>query len=333
MKKINWEILALTRFILAAIVIVNHLTDYTDVGCLNWFKKLGAFEAILGFLLISGFSIGKSIQRNKENYFLRRIKRIYPVYLASILFLVGVAGLKTDFSSIIYFIFNLLFLNHIFTATSFVGPAWTLATEVWLYTLAPFFLKLSQKALIGIIAGSFAAFAIYTAGRTLYHWPYFSGTSYGINLILLAFIWVAGFVLATHPESKSITKIIALLFVGHIVLSFAIQGAYRIKHNEIQLLINTDLPEYILKSICLLFSYIVVVRNNTIKEPGHVANRVFNFLGNISYPLYLTHITSYELMVKYFHINNRFALILASILISSIVYYIFDFYTKKRTVA
>ena len=61
LNKTNWEFLSIARFILALIVMFGHLSEYLDI-C--FFKIVGdsAFEAVFGFLLISGFSIGKSIK-------------------------------------------------------------------------------------------------------------------------------------------------------------------------------------------------------------------------------------------------------------------------------
>jgi peptidoglycan/LPS O-acetylase OafA/YrhL len=85
-EKVNWEILSLTRFLLALIVMIGHLQEFSSLAFLKWYTYLGSFEAILGFLLISGLSIGKSISKNRNNYFKRRIQRIYPVYFVSIIF-------------------------------------------------------------------------------------------------------------------------------------------------------------------------------------------------------------------------------------------------------
>ena len=82
--KFNWELLSITRFMLAFIVMAVHLGNADHTRFLNWASAFGGFESVLGFLLISGFSIGKSISKNKESYFKRRVARIYPVYLASL---------------------------------------------------------------------------------------------------------------------------------------------------------------------------------------------------------------------------------------------------------
>ena len=57
-EKINWELLAITRFLLASVVMFTHIKEFAANGGQEWFGYLNALIAIHGFLLISGFSIG-----------------------------------------------------------------------------------------------------------------------------------------------------------------------------------------------------------------------------------------------------------------------------------
>ncbi len=83
---VNWPVLALARFVLAFIVVSAHAVNYTSApGPLGLVGHFNPFNAVMGFLLISGLSIGKSILSVREGFFIRRVKRIYPVYMASIL--------------------------------------------------------------------------------------------------------------------------------------------------------------------------------------------------------------------------------------------------------
>ena len=133
---------------LAFIVMAVHLNNTDHTHFLTWASYFGGFEAVLGFLLISGFSIGKSISKNKQSYFKRRIARIYPVYLASLAtaLLVSFSGLNLSVLPILGL--NLIFAIQIFTLNSFGLPTWTLALEVWLYAIAPLLLKLNYKQLL-----------------------------------------------------------------------------------------------------------------------------------------------------------------------------------------
>jgi peptidoglycan/LPS O-acetylase OafA/YrhL len=293
----------------------------------------GAFEAIFGFLLISGLSIGKSIAKNKESYFKRRANRIYPVYIASILFQWAVIQpTSVDLLFIGVLLLNVLFLNQILTNISFVEPAWTLAVEVWLYCLAPWFLKLSFKQVFVIIYTSVICYVAFTCGRTLFNWNYYSGIGYGLNILFLAFVWVIGFALAVFPEKRRFIILnIALIFILHIGLSASIQAAYRYKHNEVSMFIGSDLIGFAFKSLCLLMVYLVVVYNHRFPTFTTFTKKTFTLLGNISYPLYLTHITSFVLLKKW-NISNSTGMIVFSLGVSYIIYILFDSYSKKREV-
>src|ERR1700721_1783490 len=83
-ERSGWDVLSLLRFLLAFVVAVGHLDPFAALGPLRAVENLGSFEAILGFLLISGYSIGHSIQKKPVGFTRRRMLRIYPVYLAAV---------------------------------------------------------------------------------------------------------------------------------------------------------------------------------------------------------------------------------------------------------
>lgn len=331
-KTINWELLAFMRFLLAFIVFAGHASSFSEnVGPLPWINTFGSFEAILGFLLISGLSIGKSILRNQKGFLKRRVQRIYPVYIASIIFCYIIDPHPISIGFIFFMFINLIFLNHVLTSTSFVGPAWTLSLEVWLYALAPFFFKLSYKKLLVITYVSFLCYCLYTCGRTLFHWPYYAGTEFGINLIFLSFIWLAGFSLAVYKEKlKNISLHIAVFFVLHFVLTTMIQIAFRIKNQQPEMIITADMIDFVGKAICLFGIYYVVILNPTVPSFSLTTKKVFNLLGNISYPLYLTHMSVIELCKK-LNIIHWQLVVLFSLVVAFLVYWSFDFYSKRRT--
>jgi len=333
MKKIvyNWEILAATRFLLAIIVLLEHMpTTLYKIKGPSYLTRLGAFEAVLGFLIISGLSIGKSIQKNQDSYFKRRIQRIYPIYLVSIIihFLVVMTDITPYFIMILFF--NLIFLNNIFTTFSYIVAAWSLSLEVWLYALAPYLYKLSYKTLLIIIYISFGAFLFYTTGRTLFHWPYYAGLTGGLNLPIFAFIWITGFVYSNYPEKYKFIRLNVLgLFAIYITLTVGIEILHQIKHHEIGTYISKDLPSDISKSSLLLIVYFVVFYNHYITKLPRTVKIIFTILGNISYPLYLTHRSIFILLNK-LGVENIPLAIGTTLLVAYLVYYLFDFYTKKR---
>ncbi len=341
MSKVNWEILAFLRFILASVVMIGHLSEGRDLGFLKVFTYLGSFEAILGFLVISGFSIGRSIIRNQENYFKRRIFRIYPVYFASILLglLTNNCSIHINIQFFVTLLTNLFFLNNIVATISdchffFNTPAWTLNVEVWMYCLAPFLLKLKKNTLFFFILASFFCFLIYESGRSLFHWPYYFGTKYGINLVLFAFIWLAGFCLAIFPESYQENKrIIIFLFAGYLLLNIGKQIIFRLKHHSISELVHTDIVFFLGNIICLALVYFILLYSFKATTLKPFTKRVFNLLGNLSYPLYLTHCTTFGFLAINYHFNNPYLLIIGAMIVSFLIYVTFDFYSRKRALS
>jgi peptidoglycan/LPS O-acetylase OafA/YrhL len=325
----GWDVLSLMRFFLAFIVALTHLKDFSPLGPLAWIEQLGSLEAILGFLLISGYSIGHSIQKRPDGYFLRRMWRIYPVFLAATALTYAIQLQTWTGGFTAHFIANLFFLGQIVDRNSYVGPAWTLDLEVWLYCLAPLLLRCRPRALEWLISISVACYAAYTVGRTLFHFPYYAVTVGGINLPCLAFIWIAGFYLSISRDKKRPLRIIGLLFLAHFVLTAGIQFAHRIRHHELKAFVFNDLSGF--GSIALLLLFILIVFRGVAAHRFHLApwpSRVCRFLGNISYPLYLVHYAVFSYAVFYF--SNSIALLLSALAVSIAVYLSCDFYSRRR---
>ena len=121
-----------------------------------------AVEFVIVFFLLSGFSIAHSLATNKSPlpFYKRRLVRIYPPYLAALLFAAIVFlitravfpqwydGSYTEFSFIRTMQMNDFFepdqiARNIFymPGTGFITPFWSLTYEVIFYLLAPFLLR------------------------------------------------------------------------------------------------------------------------------------------------------------------------------------------------
>ena len=87
---VSWEALGFWRFVLCIIVLSGHALWF-DKNPLSWTKFLDTFSgkaAVVGFLLVSGFSIAASIEREKKMFYRRRFLRIYPLYFSALVFAV-----------------------------------------------------------------------------------------------------------------------------------------------------------------------------------------------------------------------------------------------------
>jgi peptidoglycan/LPS O-acetylase OafA/YrhL len=101
-----------------------------------------------------------------------------------------------------------LFLSQLVTTESYIGPAWSLSLEVWMYALTPFLVTLRQRTMYALIGTSLTTFVVYTCLRTLIDAPYFAGVGYGANLLLLSFPWLLGFMLGTQANKKPIFVVV-----------------------------------------------------------------------------------------------------------------------------
>jgi len=328
----KWSALAGLRFLLASVVAVAHLAEYSPLGAWAVIPRFGAFEAVLGFLLISGYSIASSYAKEPEGYLWRRIKRIYPIYLASML-LAGLVYVLDEgtWPSAWTILGNVLFLNQLLTQTSLVGPAWSLSLEFWLYCLAPFLFTLRDGQLRWLVLASFGAYVFYTCGRTLFHWRYYSGLGYGLNLPLLSFIWLAGFRIAKTPEKAlSALKAVGVILALHVMLEVAIQLAHLWKHGQLDTFLRADATTYVLRSIGLGGVWWVFFRSLKNSAGSAKPVRWMRALGDISYPLYLIHIPVYALLKRNEVTPSPLLYFGMAVLVSWLLYRGLDFYSQRR---
>ncbi len=329
----KWSVLALLRFFLALIVAVNHLAEYAPLGPLTWIPRLGAFEAILGFLLVSGYSIGSSYKKSPDGFYLRRAWRIYPVYAAAIALTSVAAPVEVTPSFVGVLLLNAVFLNQVFTATSYVGPAWSLSLEVWLYLLTPMLAKSSSSRLAKLALASFLVYAIHTCGRTLFHWPYPAFQGGGLNLVILSFPWLLGFVLAQGAGShRQVLRWIGLALMGHWLLAVAIQWGHRMKHDTVEIFWTIDTPDFVMRLLTLLLvwlclKYAVEPRSRSSAKPTR--SLWMTRLGDCSYPLYLTHVPV-GILCNRFAVNDMFTVLGAMLGTSAAAYLMFDSYSRSR---
>ena len=291
----RWSLLALLRFALALIVATDHLGEHRLLG------RLGAFEAVLGFLVISGFSVTHSLRQRPDGFLRRRLLRVMPVYLACLALALLVAAFidQKPLPGVVEILANALMLNQLVTTSSIIGPAWSLSLECWFYALLSLLMMRSARHVRALAWTSFAAFVAFTAARSLLQWPYYAGLGFGANAVLLAFAWFNGSLLA-RPDADRSTALRDLrwMFAGHIVLDAAIQFVHRLKHHEAARFAVDDLPGFCLQALTL---WIVARCLASASEPATAPRprvRWMTTLGDWSYPLYLVHLPVYAIVER-----------------------------------
>lgn len=275
-----WPWLALLRFFLAAVVVAAHL---------RWFfrhhpavlaaAELGAQVAVIGFFVISGYSIRASLGQHGDGtlaFYVRRVLRIYPLYLGAVLlthalnvayrpalelpgFTLGSTGWATSAG-------NAALLQGFACATMpFNPPLWSLSVEVFYYALAPLFLLLQRRIAFGLMALTFAYFClpIFGVKAEFFH---------GYDAFRHVWAWLLGFYFAELADRHGLCRVWPVLALG--------LGAV-CAH-------PTSVPDRLSFVTALLVA--VAFRFGPQREISPGMRRAFLLLGDLSYPLYLFHV-------------------------------------------
>ena len=307
----TWAIFAGMRFVLAAIVLVGHLHVFiAGTDRLSVISDFGPKAAVLGFLLISGVSIGHSYKQSPNGYFPRRFLRIYPLYFFAVLLtcvvtiLVGspyqlpgqtmaAAGWKTSLAAI-------FLLQGILSITiTYNGPLWTLGVETFLYLFAPLLSKSRLELFILLISASMVSFMFFPKD-----WLF------GYSALRYSWPWLIGFLSAIQHRFK---LIVFLLAIGVIITAAT----------------KTDTIESLSWVTFGVVSIIVVLANAYVFNVSRSAQKILNFFGELSYPIYLFHFPLYIILYRYCAVRSPYTFILLTLLISLALNYVIDYWLKR----
>jgi peptidoglycan/LPS O-acetylase OafA/YrhL len=312
---VNWAALAAWRFALASIVFSGHLVTLTGEN--TWANTVAAFDgkaAVVGFLLVSGFSIAASLDRDQHGFYRRRLLRVYPLYFTAVLlsFLLELwteGHVKAAHESLVALgwptaLGNLVFLQtFLVKPIQFDGPVWSLSIEVFYYLLAPLLSLLSRDRTIIIIAVSAVCYAL----------PKYSdlGAVYSVlskfNALNYVWCWLLGFLL--WRDRSWVT--LAFACVGIPLMMF-------IPNTPGPLAVGT----YIITVALLLFSQ----RDFLPRGLKSLAE----YLGDLSYPLYLFHFPTLILAYCVIGLQAQTMIIVVVGIITMAAYHGIDCFIKRK---
>lgn len=269
--KSSWAVLAAIRFLLAVIVLNCHLAGLGIAVTGKMLYPLGR-TAVLGFFLISGVSIAHSYRQRSQGFYTRRFLRIYPLYFAAILFTQGVSyvvhppvrfnGIPLHPAGLLTTVANLLFLqNFAAIPMPYDSALWSLSIEVLLYLLTPLFIRLNHYVLLCIAAVSMFMFG-FRGGA-------FLADLNGIGVVKYCWPWFIGFLLA-RDERK--TPVIFSGLLGSLLF-----------------FLNRDSSASAANAF-LFGSVLAIVVWAERARLNRAGIKTANFLGDVSYPLYLFHL-------------------------------------------
>lgn len=268
------------RGMLAMMVVVYHCyTGLTTSGYLGGNKALNldilGYIAVDLFFIVSGFLIIQSLikSKNVKSFAKNRALRIYPVFL-TIHILIFIAGPIINYEwlgevgvteYILNFFSNLLFLPGLLDLPIAQIVAWSLSYEMFFYV---------------------SAAAIYFSKRKI------SNKWARISVLFLLSLGTI-YVVTLHPRMLFfVVGILIYIFRGYI-------GSFYSKTNKLvdnflnviilALIFATYSPTFIIPAVILSFLFFTSV----IQERGIISKilsgRLFNYLGAISFSLYLWH--------------------------------------------
>jgi peptidoglycan/LPS O-acetylase OafA/YrhL len=278
----HWALLAALRFFLASVVVCNHYFFVAPFEAalppsIYFLRRFGGTASVLCFFVISGYSIGASVDRDCKRFYERRVWRIYPVYLACLVlaFLPYVVA-GTHFTlyngqqfrfpiqpiPVVFALFGLCCI--VGAAPGAFGQAWSLTAEILYYAVAPALRKAALPALAALGAGSFVVLCL----RGGLYQPNLAGFLYGINPLQLSWVWLLGFGYYRFRDRPTAAPLLACACL---------------------ILPDWNRAEPYGKWAMLATVLCIAIGHRVTLASG--VRRAFNYFGDVSYPLYLSHLS------------------------------------------
>ncbi|ACQ67498.1 acyltransferase family protein [Candidatus Williamhamiltonella defendens] len=248
------------------------------------------------FFMISGFIIVYSTKNNNSifSFSVKRLFKIYPVYLFCLALHIAVVFPYVS----IEIIKSLFFLqinynnNAPFYGYSTIYPAWTLTYEFIFYMFFLIGLKISHR--YRTLVTSVIMLFVYAYLNIKYNGFLTLNPNHGLNFTVtnrlqgliknmaspLMIEFILGMItceifMRTRANNKILISICSIMFYSSLCIFFYYVFVDIRGHG----ILRIGFPCFL-----ILFSSVILEKVNEVKE-----NKYLNLLGNISYPLYLTH--------------------------------------------
>ena len=314
-SRATWSILAGSRMFFALVVVCSHMSIFAAMhDPFEWLHRLNGLDAVLVFLFISGFSIAHSSLTTSKGYLKRRLWRIMPVYLVSMAistlpYLIHTGATAPNFGiklsgSIRDMIWHIVPIDVVGVPAIWSNPVtWSLSVEMAMYCLAPLLRRIPASIILGV---------------TLYSANWYMTTPYhkhihlfGHALVDYGWAWLAGYLYYAF-RTKLWAQPLTLL------------NAYCITHYSLY-----DYPSGIV--MCEAFGVMMIGLNFLPKWTlGRTVSRGLDWLGDISYPLYMIHFPVMWCGWLLLGTTSCFLYLVLAMLVASAVYYAVDYRRQKR---
>lgn len=300
----RWPVLAGVRMAMALTVVVYHLSIVSQTAHVPVLELFGGIGCICGFLVISGYSIAHSVSAQPRGFYRRRLWRILPVYYGSLLLALlpylferGWPPFRVPFAppDKQQILGSLFFLQCFLTdKVAVFGPSWTLAVEWWFYMLAPLFVRMRHWQLALLV---FASLWFESAALAHGFFP-IHAYRWGIPAGMLLWAWLSGFLF--YRQRRWSGPLVVL--VGYYAVSIFVDRS---------------------PAAYLLAAVMVVVADGLPRIPQFLG-RFLNYLGDLSYPLYLVHVPTMAWLGRVTRWTDPYVFIGASFVAAAFVHHGID---------
>jgi peptidoglycan/LPS O-acetylase OafA/YrhL len=309
-KSSEWPVLAAVRFLMALAVVAYHLPVVRPNAKVPVLEEFGGLGCICGFLVISGYSIAHSISKQPKGFFHRRAWRIMPIYYTTMLLAVvpysfakGLPPFRMAFADFTKseLVGSLFFLQCFVTEKiPIFGPSWTLAIEWWFYMAAPLFVRARPWMLWVVVVISLV---VQAEGLEHGFFPVHE-FRWGIPAMMLLWAWLSGFLFYRSPGWSSV---LVVLVGYHAVSRFADRSP-----------------------AAYLIAAFAVVAVKGLPPIPRVLARLLNYLGDLSYPLYLVHVPLMAWTSRWTTWRDPYAYIGISLGAAALLYHVVDAPLRSR---
>ena len=308
----------------------SHLTPFLNTDSKNLFLNNGWLGVYL-FFLISGFVILMTLKRSKNfsNFIKNRWIRLFPsmlvcvtiIYLTGSFFYERPEGIPkiVDVLPGLTFIDPFFYINYFHIKLSVLeGAFWSIFVEVKFYIffgLMYFYLGLKKS-----IAGIFAMFLVY---NLVFYMNFIYDNQY-LKLLEMVFYklgfsyfgwFTTGTLVYLYYENKNIKTLLLSLIIG--VLSII-----GLKENNVVTVL----------ALLILIIFVSTIKYEFLQKI--IANKLFLFIGFISYPYYLVHenlsIATIIKTHKYSPTTPNFILVFVPVLLIIIFIYPYTKYVEPQ---
>ena len=300
----RFKFLDCLRFVAAISVVVYHMSFsmFPDNTSLLYFTKYGLWGVVL-FFMISGFVVTKSaIGKSPWRFLKGRAVRLYPAYWLSLLYVSLIIWLIGEPVAIVDFFVNLTMFQEFVGVDHLNGVYWTLSFELMFYFyifICVTYLRLDVRIFL-------ITWAICLGFATFFK----SLIAMKLLLGYYSFFFMFGVALFQLYAKQSIINFL-LCFCCLLLMSYSVY--YYI--NDYSAYLNMNFSGF--GVLCYFFASLVFA-----VLLSFCSTKIAEFLGELSYPLYLVHSPSIWFLKTYVVGVGGFITLLLIFVVSGILLYL-----------